>query len=66
MAILNKLTAKYQIRGSKVPKGATLQVVSQNFIPTAKEIADAIKCQLGVEVPVGDCHSGKITIERIK
>lgn len=66
MAILNKLTAKYAFSGGKVPKGATLQVVSQSFVPTAKEICNAIKLQLGVEVPEGDCHVGKFTVERIK
>lgn len=40
----------------KLPKGATFQVLSKNSsLPIAKEIAEAIKRQFGIQVREGDC-----------
>ncbi|CCY34834.1 unknown [Alistipes sp. CAG:831] len=51
MAYLFRCTTKQSIGGGKVPKGVTIQVVTQyDRPPQTNELRNAIKQQLGIEV----------------
>lgn len=64
---LFKCTARNTCGGGKVPKGATIQVVSQNAVPLSKDICEALKNQLVIQVPPGLAPSaGDFKWERVK
>ena len=66
MPYLFKLTAKQTI-GGKVPKGTTIQVVEKSSsAPQTKSICEAIKNQLGIQLPTSSCYSSYFIVEKIK
>ena len=53
MAYLFRCTTKQSIGGGKVPKGVTIQVVTQyDRPPQTNELRNAIKQQLGIELGI--------------
>lgn len=72
MGYVYKLTATRDVgsnvgQNKKIPKGAVLQVVSSyTSHPSAKEISQAIKVQLGLDIPDGYCSSGNFKVEQMK
>lgn len=61
-----KVTAKQSIAG-KIAKGMSVQVASNNSsMPLYKEIAEAFKRQLGIEVLSSNLSNSYFTVERLK
>lgn len=53
-------------RNRLIPKGTVLQVVSScTSHPTPQEISQAVKAQLGLDIPAGHCSAGNFKVERI-
>lgn len=65
-----KLTAKNNVGSivgnNRIPRGAVIQVISNSNTPSGKEISQAIKNQLGIEIPQTSCSSGNFIVERMK
>ena len=62
-----KLTAKQSTANGKVPKGVSVQVVSTSMSsPNSKEIAEALKNQLGIDLKGMSVYSSQFIVERLK
>ena len=62
-----KLTAKSSSINGKVPKGVSVQVVSTSMSsPNSKEIAEALKNQLGIDLKGMSVYSSQFIVERLK
>ena len=72
MAYVYKLTATRDVgsnvgQNRKIPKGTIIQEISGSLShPSAKEISQAIKAQLGIEIPDSNCSSGNFKVEKLK
>lgn len=62
-----KVTAKQSVANGKIPQGMSVQVIStSSCTPMSKEIAEAFKNQLGIDLKGMSVYSSQFTIERLK